>query len=75
MHDETPVSENVPPAHVSQVAAPAVEYLPASQGVHEEDELPLYVPASQVEQSTARPSENSPPSQAVHVVALYSTPV
>ena len=33
--------ENVPASHASQLEAPPVECLPASQSVHEDDELPL----------------------------------
>ena len=47
----------VPTPQLVHVGAPAADHLPASQSVHEDDELALYLPATHVEQLTERLEE------------------
>ena len=57
-----PTAENSPLAQLSQFEARLLECLPASQSVHEDDELPLYRPASHGEHAVEFFADHFPPS-------------
>ena len=67
-HSDAPLFEVNPGMHVVQSAEPALEKVPAAQGVHRSPS-PLLVPAVQLEQVDAPGGEDRPAVQFEHEVA------